>query len=131
MTTKSMLRLCAAFEGTMGIALILNPDFVVREFFGGGASGDVTAARVTGVILLFLCLKCWPVGDDIEVRAVWALLTYDLLATFYLGYLKLVAGFLSALLWPIFLLHAVIALLLIGLASERFSAAMIDRANQH
>jgi hypothetical protein len=60
-----------------------------------------------------------------------ALLAYNLITALYLGYLKFAAGFVSALLWPIFVLHAVIALLLVGLAYERVSAANIGRVNQH
>src|SRR5258708_355274 len=98
MTTKSVLRLSAAFVGAMGVALITNPAVVVGELFGAGLSGDVLVARGLGLVLLLLCLKCWPTGDDIDGRMIWALLTYNLLSALYLGYLKLADGFTSTLL---------------------------------
>jgi hypothetical protein len=131
MTPRSLLRLCPAFVGATGVGLIANPGFVVRELFGGGFSGDSGMTRGAGFVLLLLSLKCWPNGDEIDGRIIWALLAYNLLTALYLGYLKLVAGFVSTLLWPVFVLHAVIALLLADLAYERVSAAKIGRANQH
>src|SRR2546428_1179377 len=122
MTAKSPLRLCAAFVGAAGIRLIANPGFVVREL-GGGLSGDSGMTRGVGFVLLLLSLKCWPNGEDIDGQVISALLAYNLLTALYLGYLKLAAGFVSTLLWPVFLLHTVIALLLAGLAYERVSAA--------
>jgi hypothetical protein len=130
MTTKSLLRLCAGFVGATGLGLIISPGFVVL-LSGGGLSGDRVMAGGVGLVLLLLSLKCWPNGDDIDGRAVWALLAYNLFTALYLGYLKFTAGFVSALLWPIFVLHAVIALLLVGLAYERVSAANIGRVNQY
>jgi hypothetical protein len=130
MTTKSILRLCAGLVGAAGIGLIINPSFVLHS--GGGLSGDSAAARATGLVLILLCLRCWPNGNDIDGRAIWALLTYACFTTLYLGYLKIVAGFVSALLTPVLVLHTVIAILLAGLAYERRgSTANSGRANQH
>ena len=130
-TTRTLLRLCATFEGVTGIALMTEPDFIVRELFGGGLSGDIAIARATGLCSFFLGLACWPIGDDIAGQVIWAQLAFNLLTALYLGYLKLAGGFVSALLWPVCVLYAVIALLMAGLAYERVSAAKTGRANQH
>jgi len=38
--------MCATFEIATGIALIVAPDFLVREIFGGGSlSGDIAIVR--------------------------------------------------------------------------------------
>jgi hypothetical protein len=131
MTTRTLLRLCATFEGVTGIALMAEPDVIVRELFGGGLSGDITIARAAGFCLFFLSLVCWPSEDDTAGQVIWAQLAYNLLTALYLGYLKLAGGIVSALLWPVCALYAVIALLLAGLAYERVSAAKTGRANQH
>jgi len=131
MTTRTLLRLCATFEGVTGIALMTEPDFIVRELFGGGLSGDIAIARAAGLCSFFLGLACWPIGDDIAGQVIWAQLAFNLLTALYLGYLKLAGGFVSALLWPVCVLYAVIALLMAGLAYESVSAAKTGRANQH
>ena len=130
MTTRTLLRLCAIFEGVTGIALMVEPD-IVRELFRGGLSGDIAIARAAGLCSFFLGLACWPIGDDIAGQVIWAQLAYNLLTAFYFGYLKLAGGFVSALLWPVCALYAVIALLMAGLAYERVSEAKTGRANQH
>jgi hypothetical protein len=131
MTTRTLLRLCATFEGVTGITLMVEPDFIARELFRGGLSGDIAIARVAGLCSFFLGLACWPIGDDIAGQVIWAQLAYSLLTALYLGSLKVAGGFVSALLWPVCALYAVIDLLMAGLAYERVSEAKTGRANQH
>jgi hypothetical protein len=131
MTTKSLMRLCAAFESTVGAFVIAWPDFVIRDVFGGVSSRDVAVARGVGFILLFLGLACWPFEDDINPQTIWAQLIYNLLTALYLGYLRITGEFASNLLWPICVLHTVIAVLLVGIAYEKLSATKSGRANQH
>jgi hypothetical protein len=45
-------------------------------------------------------------------------LTYNLLTTLYLGYLRIGGGFAGYLLWPAFVLHALLTLLLARPAKE-------------
>jgi hypothetical protein len=79
----------------------------------------IPVARLAGTALLCLGLACWPSGDDATQRAIRALFTYNLLAGLYLGYLRVGGGFVSYLLWPACVLHAVLALLLIRAARAR------------
>jgi hypothetical protein len=60
--------------------------------------------RGAGFVLLLLSLKCWPRGDDIDGR-----------------------GLVNTPLRTVLVLHAVIALLLVGLAYERVSASKISQ----
>ena len=109
MTKQTLLRVCAAFEIATGVASIANPDFV----------GDFAITRAVGVGPLLLGLVCWPSGDDIAARIIWAQLAYNLFTAIYLGFLRLAGGFASTLLWPLCALHAVIALMLAGLVYEK------------
>src|SRR5260370_3789454 len=116
MTPRTLLRLCATFEGVTGIALIVEADFIVRELFGGGLSGDIAIARAAGLCSFFLGLACWPSGDDIAGQVIWAQLAYNLLTALYLGYLKLAGGFFRGFLFPGWALYALIRLPLGGRA---------------
>jgi hypothetical protein len=113
MTTGSLVKTSAALEGATGVALIADPSFVVRVLLGVGlAGGGIAIGRLAGIALLCLGLACWPSGDGPSPRATRALLNYNLLAAFYLGYLRVGGGFFSYLLWPACALHALLALLL-------------------
>jgi hypothetical protein len=61
--------------GALGVALILNPGLAVQELFGAGLSGDNAMARGTGIVLLVLCIRCWPNGHDVDRRPLLGLLT--------------------------------------------------------
>jgi hypothetical protein len=131
-TTKAILRSCGTFEIATGVALIIVPGFVVGEIFGGSLSDDIAIAGLAGLgPLLLLGLVCWPTGDAINARLVWSQLAYTSLTALYLGFLRLESGFGSALLWPTCALHGLIAILLGGMAYERFSITKSGRTNQH
>ncbi|MGC2111186.1 MAG: hypothetical protein WA655_16845 [Candidatus Korobacteraceae bacterium] len=113
MTTKALVMLSAAIEFATGIALIAAPGFVVRLLLGANPSGTgIAIARVAGLGLLSLGLACWPGSNDVLPHATRALFTYNLLAALYLGYLRVGGGFVSYLLWPACILHALLTLLL-------------------
>jgi hypothetical protein len=95
MTARMLVRVCSILEVATGVALIANPDFVVRALFGVGLSGDVAIARRAGIGPLLLGLMCWPRGDDIPTPVIWAQLTYNLLVALYLGYLRIDDKFVS------------------------------------
>jgi hypothetical protein len=64
-------------------------------------------------------------------QLIFAQLTYNALTVLYLGYLRLEGGFTSSLLLPISALHGLMAIILAGLAYERFSIAQSGRAKEH
>jgi hypothetical protein len=114
----------SAIEAATGLALIADPILVVRVLLGTDVSGGGLAlGRVAGFGLLALGLACWPRENDVAAQAVYALFTYNSLAAFYLGYLRVGVGFVGYLLVPACALHAVLALLLAGPAYARFSTA--------
>jgi hypothetical protein len=107
------VRLSAAIELATGIALIVAPGFVVRVLLGADASGaGIAVARVAGLGLLSLGVACWPGGNETTPQTARALFIYNLLTALYLGYLRVGAGFVSYLLWPACVLHALLTILL-------------------
>ena len=131
MTARTLARLSAAIEMVTGLALIAVPDFVAGVLLGASlSSSGIAVARVAGIGLLSLGVACWPSGADATPQATWALLTYNLLAALYLGYLRVGGGFVGYLLWPACALHAVLALLFARPAYGRVSAAKAAQANK-
>lgn len=127
-----MLGLSAGFECASGFALIVFPEFIVREFFGSDLSGDVALARVTGFIVFLLGLAWWPRGEDgVAASILWTQFGYNLLIAMSLGYLGVAAGFGAVLVWLLCSLHVLLALLLAGLTYERVVAARSGRADQY
>jgi hypothetical protein len=105
--------LSAAIEAATGLGLIAVPNLVARLLLGADlADSGIAVARLTGIALVCLALACWPSGTEATPPAGRALFTYNLLAALYLGYLRVGGGFVGYLLWPAFVLHAVLAVLL-------------------
>jgi hypothetical protein len=110
MTTVTLSKLSAAIEVVTGILLITSPSLVVRILLSAHLSdAGVAVGRLCGIALLSLGLACWPNENVTSAQATRALFTYNLLAAFYLGYLRVGAGFVSYLLWPACVLHALLA----------------------
>lgn len=130
MTTSRLVMLSAAIETATGIALIADPGLVARVLLGTGlSSSGIAVGRVAGFGLLSLGLACWPSGDDATASATRALFIYNLLAALYLGYLRVGGGFVSYLLWPACVVHALLALLLARPAYARVSAKKAAQVN--
>ena len=103
----------AGLEIVTGVALIAAPNVVSRLLLGVSLSGGgIAVGRVAGLGLLSLGVACWPSATDASVQTTRALLTYNLLTTLYLGYLRIGGGFDGYLLWPAIVLHAVLTVLL-------------------
>ena len=98
-----------------GLILLLSPVLFGRLIFGAELSEPGQAlGRLTGIVLLGFALTSWP---DPSARSVTrAMLTYNLLATIYLGYLGIVGKSVGVLLWPAVALHLLFTVLL---AAER------------
>ncbi len=93
-------------EVLTGLALIVAPSFVGQLLFAEHLAGMATvAARVAGIALIGLGISLWP-GP-----AVLGMLTYSALVAFYLAYVGL-SGPTGAFLWPVVILHAILAVLL-------------------
>lgn len=124
MTTKKLVMVSAAIEVVTGIALVVDPGFVVRVLLGTDLlGGGIAVSRVAGSALLSLGLACWPSEGDLTEHSIWALFTYNLLIGIYSAYLRVGGGFVSYLLWPVCALHSLLAILLARPAYARFSAS--------
>jgi hypothetical protein len=109
--SKMLLALGAILEAVTGLALIFQPALVVQLLLGEGLSpAGLALGRVAGFGLLSLGLACWPRAGA-ALSALRAMLTYNLLATVYLAYLRLDGALVGRLLLPTIVLHAVLALL--------------------
>ena len=109
--SKTLLALGAVLEAVTGLALVLHPAFVVQLLLGEELSpAGLALGRVAGFGLLSLGLACWP-SAGATLSALRAMLTYNLLATVYLAYLRLYGELVGRLLLPTIVLHAVFALL--------------------
>ena len=123
MTARTFVKVSAAIEAATGVALIVNPGLVVQILLGAGVAGaGIAIGRVGGFGLLSLGLACWPNGDEVTVRATWVLFLYNLLASLYLGYLRLGGEFTGYVLWLAVALHVILALLLARPALAAISA---------
>ncbi len=119
MATSTWVKLSAVIEVATGVALIAVPGFVAQVLLGAGLSDSgIAVARLTGIALLCLGLASWPGAEGVTPPAVRGLFAYNLLAAFYLGYLRVGGGFVSHLLWPACALHGLLALLLARPAYE-------------
>jgi hypothetical protein len=128
MTPKKLVIVSATIELATGLALIADPGLVVLVLLGTDLSGGGTAlGRVAGVALLALGMACWPRADDATAQITWALFTYNFLVAIYLIYLRTDGGFVSYLLWPACVLHALLALLLARTLFTRLGAAKGSR----
>jgi hypothetical protein len=114
MDTRRVMTLAAAIEAATGLSLMVFPGVVGRLLLGAAlADSAIAVARLTGIALLSLGLACWPSGDDATQATVRGLFSYNLLAALYLGYLRIAGGFAGYLLLPAFVLHALLAFLLL------------------
>jgi hypothetical protein len=113
MTTKTLVTVSAVIEIVTGLVLIADPVLVARVLLDADlSSSGVAVGRLCGIGLLSLGLAGWPSGENVPASALRALFAYNVLAAFYLGYLRVGGGFVSYLLWPACILHAVLALLM-------------------
>jgi hypothetical protein len=111
MTGRTLLLFAAILEAGTGIALMLNPAWVVRWLLGGDLPGTGPAlGRVAGFGLLSLGVACWPVGLP-TVPAVRGMLIYNALATVFFAYFMFTRDEVGKLLLPVLVLHALLTFL--------------------
>jgi len=119
--TRTLTLLASALEVTAGCAFIASPNFVAELLIDKTlSSGGIAIGRVGGFGLLSLGVACWPGADAVSAHVIIALFIYNLLASFYIGYLRIVEGFVSYLLWPACVLHASFAVLFLRPACQAF-----------
>jgi hypothetical protein len=129
-TMKRLTGLAAVIEAATGLALMIYPPLVTRLLLGDEVSGAGEAlGRVAGFALLGLGLACWPGLETagVNILALRALLTYNLLTTLYLAYLGIGGRLVGSLLWPAVVIHAVLTILL---AREWRAPIEVERVKQ-
>jgi hypothetical protein len=105
----------AALEGGTALALVLAPSVVARLLFAVDAQVvAVPLARIAGIALLSLVIAC-----VYKNGARRALLIYNVLVGGYLLILGLSGYAAGILLWPVVVIHGVMALLLMRDSARR------------
>jgi small basic protein len=111
---KKLLTLTAVAEAATGVALMVVPSLVGRLLFGAEFSGvAAVVGRFAGIALFALGIACWLARDDTQSRAarglVAALLFYNVAVAALLAFAGLRLGLRGVMLWPVVVLHAVMA----------------------
>jgi Integrase core domain len=113
----SILAFAALLEVATGLAMMFDPGLVAQLLLGGELAGTgTTLARWAGVVLVALGVACWPHPPRAGGRssAVRGMLIYNALTAMYLGYLGGFENLHGLLLWPAVVLHAVVAVAIVG-----------------
>jgi hypothetical protein len=112
MGNKTLLMISSSIELATGLALIAVPSLVASVLLSVGlTSGGMAVGRVGGLGLVSLAIACWPQRGGPYAQPIRALFLYNLMAAFYLGYLRIGGEFDSFLLLPACALHGILALL--------------------
>ncbi len=131
MNARNFVIASAVIEIATAVALMAVPEAVARLLLGVELSASgVAVARIAAFGLLSLGIACWPRGANAAPAAVLGLFVYNLLAAFYLGYLRVGGGFSGYLLWPACALHAVLTLLFVRPACAVLFRHTPDAASQ-
>lgn len=101
----------AWLETVVGIGFVVIPDFPCRLLFASTPEGlAIPLARFAGVALLGLGIACLPSKLAGSHRgAVLGLLVFNLGTTIFFAWLAIATSFRGPVLWPVVILHAVIA----------------------
>ena len=115
MRSQSLFIATAVLESTTGVALVAVPNAVVPLLLGAAfdAPGALVVARIAGAALLALGLASWLARRDGELRAgrglMAAMLLYNVAVAAVLARYGLGSGTTGTALWPVVLLHSILA----------------------
>jgi hypothetical protein len=115
-TRRKILAFASIVETLTGLALIVDPRFVVSLLVGPNTPvEEIPMGRLPGIAILALGLACWPAGQHAEsgLPGFRGMLVYNALIALFLVYLFTVGHLGGILLWPAVVLHAAVALLLV------------------
>lgn len=119
MTTRRLVMLSVALEMATGVAFIALPDLVATVLLGSGISEvDRLVIRYAGIVLITLGVA-WGPSEEIVTRPVIStVFTYNLFAALCFGYFRVGRVFVGQLVWPLCVVHALLAFLLARPAYE-------------
>ena len=109
-----LLSIAAALEVVTGIALLVVPRSAGWLLLGADLTGaGIVVLRFTGIAVLSLGLGCaFGRHDSGRSASLAAMLVYNVLAAAYFVVLGIGGEFVGVLLWPVAVIHAVLAVLL-------------------
>jgi hypothetical protein len=113
---KKILAFASIVEIATGVALMIDPRFVVALLVGPNAPvEEIPMGRFPGIAIFALGLACWPSREHTEGSSpvFRGMLVYNVLIALFLVYLFKVGHLGGVLLWPGVALHAVVALLMV------------------
>jgi len=113
MTTSQLLTAMALIEWGAGLALLLMPAMTARLVFGEAMPElPMIALRLVGLVLFGLGTMCW-LGRTSGTAAhpFRVMLGYNLLAAVALAVVGFAMAPVGSLLWPVAILHAILAVL--------------------
>ena len=108
---NTILMLAALAEAGTGVILLAYPPIVVHLLFDAEIAGaGVNMSRLAGIALIGLGAACWPTTDN--RRASQGMVTYSMLAMFFLIYIGVRGERVGLMLWPAVVVHAILIVLL-------------------
>jgi hypothetical protein len=114
MRSKWLLVSSSSLELVTGLVAIAAPSLLANVLFSTGLTPAGEAiGRVCGFGLLSLAIACWPRDGEDHTQAIRGLFVYNVLASCYLGYLKVTGEFTSLLLLPACIVHGLLTLLFV------------------
>ena len=113
---KLLLMVTTVVEGAVGLGLFVMPAVLVPMLLGSpiDTPTGMVAARLAGAAILALAVCCWQARNSEHSGAglgvVTAMLFYNVAAAAVLVYAGVRLGLQSPYIWPIIVLHSVMAL---------------------
>ncbi len=112
---KVLLAAASILESVTGLTLIIAPGLLMSLLGTNGFGAALVVARIAGLGLVLLGIDCWP-RVELNVVRLRVMLIYNLLATAYLGFLRFGSESVGKLLLPAIAVHAVLAILFLGVS---------------
>ena len=104
---RMILFVTAVLEAATGAALLIVPSLIGRLLLGEELTGvAIPVARVLGIALIAFGVACWP-GTPL-----FGMLIYSAAVTMYLACVGFAGSFAGILLWPVVIVHLILAALL-------------------
>jgi len=116
MKNRYVVMAAAWLEIIVGATFLTVPDILSRLLFAATPDGvGLPLARFAGIALAALGIACHPAKATGSNRiAVLGLFFFNVGATIFCGWMAIATSFRGLLLWPVVILHAVIATALLS-----------------
>jgi hypothetical protein len=119
---KRVVTFASLVEVVTGLIALIAPMILARLLFDAEIAGvGIIITRILGASLIALGVACWPGPWFAKIpQTLLGILIYNLIVTFYFGYLGLTAQWVGLLLWPAIVLHAFLTFLIcLGLFTSK------------